>query len=88
MFLFGHTVDLKILQSDWHFGPYLRNQISHKIWDLCKNITNKSPDLPHSTSYSFVTQCQNLEKINAPLPRKRPNKQAGMCKDGQTDPIL
>ena len=64
-----------------HFGPYLRSQISQKIWDLCKNITNKSPDLPHSTSYSFVTQCQNLKKINALLPRKHLGKQAAMRKD-------
>ena len=64
-----------------HFGPYLWSQISQKIWDLCKNITNKSPDLPHSTSYSFVTQCQNLKKINALLPRKHLDKQAAMHKD-------
>ena len=24
-----------------HFGPYLRNQIFHQTWDLCKSTANK-----------------------------------------------
>ena len=50
------------------------------IFGAKKFFFKKNADQPRPTSYGFVTPCQNLEKTNGPIPRKRT--------DGQTDPIL
>ena len=49
-----------------------------------KKIFLENPDLPHTTSYGFLTPCQNLEKTNYAIPRKHPNRQKDGWKDGQT----
>ena len=33
--------------------------------------------LPHVTSYGFLASCQNLEKTNDTIPRKRPDRRKG-----------
>ena len=46
------------------FSDHLRNFFGKKY--LPKNLA-----LSHTTLYRFLTPCQNLEKTNNPLPRKR-----------------
>ena len=47
--------------------------------------------LSHKTSYGFLASCQNLEKTNDTIPRKRPDQWKDGQKDrraeGWTDPI-
>ena len=40
--------------------------------------------LSRTTSYGFLAPCQNLEKANDTIQRKRPDRRTG----GRTDPIL
>ena len=47
----------------------------------------ENPALSRTTSYGFLAPCQNLEKTNDTIPRKRPDRQDGQkdgWKDGQT----
>ena len=46
-----------------------------------KKFFLENPALSHTTSYGFLASCQNLEKTNDTIPRKRPDRQ----KDGRTD---
>ena len=45
-----------------------------------KNIFPENPALSRTTLYGFLASCQNLEKTNDTIPRKRPDRR----KDGQT----
>ena len=56
------------------------------FWD--KKIFLESPALSHTTSYGFLTPCQNLEKVNDIIQRKRLDRQEEGQNDGWTDPIL
>ena len=47
-----------------------------------KTFSRKSGCVTHTTSYGFLASCQNLEKINDPIPKKAP-KQMEEWKDGQ-----
>ena len=42
--------------------------------------------MSRTTLYWFLT-CQNLEKTNEPIPRKRSDRRKGRQKDGRTDSI-
>ena len=46
-----------------------------------KKIFLENSALSHATSYGFLASCQNLEKTNDTIPRKRPDRR----KDGRTD---
>ena len=46
-----------------------------------KKFVPKNPALSRRTSYGFVAPCQNLQKTNDKIPRKRLNR----WKDGRTD---
>ena len=45
-----------------------------------KKIFLENPALSRTTSYGFLAPCQNLEKVNDTIQRKRPDR----GKDGQT----
>ena len=42
---------------------------------------SENPGLSRTTSYAILAPCQNLEKINNTIPRKRPYR----LKDGRTE---
>ena len=46
-----------------------------------KKIFPKNPALSSTTSHGILAPCQNLEKINDTIPRKRPERR----KDGRMD---
>ena len=53
-----------------------------------QNILSPFPHLwkrnsQHTNPYKFVQSCQNLEKTNDPIPRKRQNQWMDRVKDGQ-----
>ena len=39
-----------------------------------KNFFLENPALSRTTSYGFLASCQNLEKTNNKIPRKRPDR--------------
>ena len=49
-----------------------------------KKIFLENPALSCTTSYGFLAPCQNLEKVNDTIQRKRPDRRT----EGQTDPVL
>ena len=49
-----------------------------------KHFFLKNPALSRTTSYGFLVPCQNLEKTNNPIPRKRPDR----WKDGRTKTLF
>ena len=63
-----------------NLGPFSQfwgqKKFSWKIW------------LSRTTSYGFLAPCQNLEKIDDTIQRKRWDRQKDGQKDGRTDPIL
>ena len=52
-----------------------------------KKIFLENLALSHTTSYGFLAPCQNLEKVNDTIQRKRLDRQKGGWKEGQTDPV-
>ena len=48
-----------------------------------KSFFLENTALSRTTSYGFLAKCQNLEKTNDTIRRKRPDRR----KDGWTDPI-
>ena len=50
------------------FGPF-----PHFWGDLFFIFFTKNTALSHTTLYGFLTSCQDLERINDPTPRKRPD---------------
>ena len=52
-----------------------------------KKIFLENPALSCTPSYGFLASCQNLEKVNDTIQRKRTDRQDGRA-DGWTDPIL
>ena len=46
-----------------------------------RKIFLENPALSRTTSYGFLASCQNLEKTNDTIPRKRPDRRT----DGRTD---
>ena len=60
-----------------HFGPIFPVLGAKKIF--MENLA-----LSRTTSYGFLEQCQNVEKVNNTIQRKHPGRQ----KDGRTDLIL
>ena len=65
------------------FSNQLKNSSSGSfMWQ--KIILRKNPALPYTTSYGFLTPCQNFERTNDPIPREY---LAGQM-DGWTDFIL
>ena len=55
---------------------------------LPKKNFPENPALSRTTSYGFQASCQNLEKTNDTIPRKRPGRRKDGRKYGRTDPIL
>ena len=49
-----------------------------------KKIFLENPALSRTTSYGFLAPCQNLEKVNDTIQRKRLDR----WRERQTDPIL
>ena len=49
-----------------------------------KTFFLKNPALSRTTSYGFLVPCQNLEKNNNAIPRKRPDRR----KDGRTKTLF
>ena len=49
-----------------------------------KKIFLENPALSHTTSYGFLAPCQNLEKVNDTIQRKRPDRRKDRRTDGQT----
>ena len=49
-----------------------------------KNISLEYPGLSGTTSHGILAPCQNLEKINDTIPRKRLDRQKDAWKDEQT----
>ena len=68
-------------------------QFSNKFKKLCfwpifpifgaKNIFLENSALSRTTSYEFLAQCQNLEKVNDIIQRKRLDRRKDGRKDGQ-----
>ena len=61
-----YMVDLKIQQSHWQFGPYLKNQFFSEIWNLCMNIANKISvytKLRKNKCLNFLITSKNLWPI-------------------------
>ena len=63
------------------------SNLMQKTWQRtlnadAKTFSTKSGCVTHTTSYGFLASCQNLEKINDPIPKKAP-KQMEEWKDGQ-----
>ena len=58
------------------FGPFL----THFLNFLRKKIFLENQALSRTTSYGFLAPCQDLEKTNDTIPRKRLDRR----KDGQT----
>ena len=48
-----------------------------------KKFFLENPALSHTTSYRFLAQRQNLEKVNDTIQRKRPDRRTVGWKDGQ-----
>ena len=44
----------------------------------------ENPAQPRTTIYGFLASCQNLEKPNDTIPRKRPGRRKGGRTDGRT----
>ena len=57
------------------FGPFSQ----------LENIFPENVDLPCTFSYRFLAPCQNLEKINDTIPRKRLDRQKDRQKDGRNN---
>ena len=72
-----NPVSNSISSKNHVFGPFLVNfcNLGGK-----KNFP-ENPALSQVTSYRFLAPCQNLEKTNDTIPRKRPEKP----KDGRMD---
>ena len=51
---------------------------------MAKKVFPENPALSHTTSYRFLASCQNLEKPNDTIPRKRPGRRKGGRTDGRT----
>ena len=51
---------------------------------VAKIFFPENPALSGTTSYRFLAPCQNLEKTNDAISRKRPDQQKDGRKDGQT----
>ena len=54
---------------------------------VAKNIFLENPALSRTTLYGFLASCQNLEKTNDTIPRKRPDRRKERRTEGRTDPI-
>ena len=64
----------------WHiFGPFSQFSRQKKIF-----FSRKSGSVC-ATSYGFLAPCQNLEKTNDTIPRKRPERRKDGRKDGKTE---
>ena len=50
-----------------------------------KKIFLENPALSHTTSYGFLASCQNLEKVNDTIQRKRTDRLKDRRTDGKTD---
>ena len=50
-----------------------------------KKIFPENPALSHTTSNGILVPCQNLEKIDDTIPRKRPDRRKDGRKHGTTD---
>ena len=61
-----------------HFGPIF-------LILGAKKIFRENPALSHTTSNGILAPCQNLEKIDDTIPRKRPDRRKDGRKDGSTD---
>ena len=57
------------------FGPFSQ----------LENIFPENVDLSCTFSYRFLAPCQNLEKINDTIPRKRLDRQKDRQKDGRNN---
>ena len=56
---------------------------------MAKKVFPENPALSHTTSYRFLASCQNLEKPNDTIPRKRPDRPRMARKvEGWAGPIL
>ena len=54
----------------------------HCFWPIfpifgAKKIFIENPALSYTSSYGFLASCQNLEKTNDTISRKRPDRQKG-----------
>ena len=45
----------------------------------------ENPARSHTALYEFLASCQNLEKTNDTIPRKRPDRRKDGRTDGRTD---
>ena len=63
------------LDHFWSIFPILEVQ----------NIFPENPALSRTSSYGFLGPCQNLQKTNETIPRKRLDKQKDRGTDGRTD---
>ena len=63
----------------WHMIPFLVH--FPNFWG--KNFFPENPALSRTTSYEFLAPCQNLEKTNDAILRKRPDRQKDRRTDGQ-----
>ena len=75
------TKFFNIFKKNPVFGSFLAHFLN--FWD--KKIFLENPPLLRTTSNGFLASCQNLEKINYKIPRKRPGRQKDARKDGQKD---
>ena len=53
-----------------------------------KKFFLENPALSHTTSFGFLTSCQNSEKTNHRIPRKRLDGRMDRRTEGRTDLIL
>ena len=60
-----------------HFGPIFLILGAKKFFP-------ENPALSRKTSHGILAPCQNLEKINDTIPRKRPDRRNNGQKDGQS----
>ena len=62
-------------------GPFLVHLPN--FWGK-KIFLPENPALPCTTSHGFLALCQNIEKINDTIPRKRPDRRKIERRDRQT----
>ena len=52
-----------------------------------KTSLMENPSLSRTNSYQLLVSCQNLEKTNHTIPRKRPDRRTEERTKGLTEPI-
>ena len=80
-----------LVKSNDTFFQYIQKTLSlAHFWPifpifLAKKFFLENPTLSRTTSYDFLASCQNLEKTNDTIRRKRPDSRKDGQKGGRTE---